>query len=44
MRADQDRLDAAAALWTEIERHEGAASAWRSLISTMLRDPEFIGY
>jgi hypothetical protein len=43
-RATDERLAADEALWTEVEAADGAAAAWATLVSALLRDPEFVGY
>jgi hypothetical protein len=41
---DSDRLDAEVQLWTAVFGYGGAELAWSSLVSTMLRDPDFWMY
>ncbi len=43
-RADADRRLSEEALWTEMNAAEGPAAAWTTLVSALLRDPEFVGY
>ncbi len=43
-RADSDWLSAVEALWSDVESSEGAASAWRTTLSALLRDPAFVSY
>ncbi len=43
-RPDDARLAEAAELWSAVEAQDGAAQAWTTLVSVMIRDPEFVGY
>ena len=39
-----DEVDAALALWSDVEAVAGPEAAWTALISAVLRDPQFVSY
>jgi hypothetical protein len=43
-RADAGWLADAGALWAAVEAGDSAEAAWTSLLSVMLRDPDFVTY
>lgn len=44
IRPDEARLDALAALWSDVAMQAPPEEAWSVLVSVLLRDPDFIGY
>ncbi len=44
VRAGPKRIGRLEAFWSEVEAQEGAAEAWRRVLSALLRDPEMVGY
>jgi len=43
-RADAEWLSDVSALWAAVEASEGPEAAWASVLSVMLRDPDFLSY
>ena len=44
VRAEPAWVDDIVALWWAVEAVDGAAAAWKSVVSVMLRDPAFVAY
>jgi hypothetical protein len=44
VRPGESELDELEVFWASVEELEGPAMAWSSLLSVLLRDPDFIGY
>ena len=43
-RADEERLEGLAELWTELESIGGTEEAWKGVISVLIQDPDFVVY